>query len=92
MTTLWAWRVHLGFVPTSQAKGKLAKEISLTMPPVPLQAPAAPAPAAGENVTAPLTSLPHLLPVRVQKLAPAILHQVRAPCLARLLVSQAACR
>ena len=30
MATMWAWRVHLGFVWTSQAGGELAKEISST--------------------------------------------------------------
>ena len=53
MATLWAWaawRVHLGFVQTSPAAGESAKEMmSSTTPPVPLQAAAAPAPAAGEN-------------------------------------------
>ena len=49
MATLWAWRVHLGFVRTSPAGGESGQEISSTTLPVPPPAPAAPAPAAGEN-------------------------------------------
>ena len=95
MATLWAWRVHLGFVRTSPAGGESGQEISSTTQPVrrslllhqPLlrQQP-------GRMVTAPPTSLPRLRPVRVPKLAPAILRQVRAPCRARRLLSQAAGR
>jgi len=46
----------------------------------------------GRIVTAPPTSLPRLWPVRVPKLATAILRPVRAPCRARRLLSQAAGR
>ena len=56
-------------------------------PPAPPPAPAAPAPAAGENGA---TSLPRLRPVRVPKLAPAILRPARAPYRERRLLSQAA--
>ena len=58
-------------------------EFNKTAPAAP--ASAAPAPAAGENGPShPTTwSLPHLLPVRVPKLAPAILRPERAPCRAR---------
>ena len=44
----------------------------------------------GRMVPSPLTSLPRLLPVRVPKLAPAVLRQARAQCRARLPPSQAA--
>ena len=63
-------------------------EFNKTAPAPP--ASAAPAPAAGENGTRPLRSLPRLRPVRVPKLAPAILRPARAPCLSRRLLSQAA--
>ena len=55
------------------------------------QASAAPAPAAGENGASPTDEPPTpLLPVRVPKLAPAILRPARAPCRAQRLLSQAA--
>ena len=44
----------------------------------------------GRLVPAPLTSLPRLQQVRVQKTEPAILRPARAPCRARRLPSQAA--
>ena len=47
--TLWAWKVHLGFVRTSHAGGESGQEISSTTQLVPPPAPAAPAPAAEEN-------------------------------------------
>ena len=54
-------------------------------PPAPPPAPAAPAPTAGENGARPQTFLPRLLPVRVPKLATAILRPARAPYRARRL-------
>ena len=50
MATLWAWRVHLGFVRTSPAGGKSAQEMNSTrLRRRRLSLPAAHAPAAGEN-------------------------------------------
>ena len=88
MATSWDWRVHLGFVRTSQAGGESAKEMSSTRlrrcrrPQLLLrQQP-------GRMVPAQPTGLPCLKPVRVPKLAPAIL--ARAPCSTQRLLSQAA--
>ena len=49
MSTSWAWRVHL-------SKGDEFNKAALA-PPAPLQAPAAPAPAAGENGARPADEL-----------------------------------
>ena len=95
MATLWAWRVHLGFVLTSPAGGASAKEMNSTRllrrrqplrlhQQLLLKQPQ-------RMVPAPPTSLPRLLPVRLLKLALAILRLARAlPCHALRLLSQAA--
>ena len=84
------WRVHLCFDQTSPAADASSKEMSSTRlhrrrrrQPLLRQQP-------GRMVPAPPTSLPRLRPVRVLKLAPAILRPVRAPCRASRLLSLAA--
>ena len=81
--------VHLCFVRTSPAGGASSEEMSSTRlrwrrrrQPLLRQL-------RGRMVSAPLTSFPRLLPVRVPKLTPAILRPSRAPCSALQLLSQA---
>ena len=91
MATLWAWRVHLGFVRTSPAGGESGQEISSITPPAPPPAPASPAPAAGENDDRPADEppTPPAGVLRVPKLATVILRPVRGPRRARWLLQAA---
>ena len=84
-----AWRLHLGFVQTIPAGGASAMEMTSTRlrlrrrhQPLLLQQQG--------RMVPPLTSLSRLLPVRVPKTAPAILHPARVPWRSRRIPSQAA--
>ena len=68
MATSWAWRMHLGFVRTSPAKEMSSTRLRQGHRHQPLLRQQQ-----GRMVPAPPTSLPRLPPLRVPKLAPAIL-------------------
>ena len=81
--------LHLGFVRTSPAGGASAKDVSLTRLRQRSRHQQLLRQQQGRMVPSQPMSLTCLLPVRVLKLAPAILRPARAPCSARRLPSQA---